>query len=94
MQVATHVMLSRSTQPGVHASNYYATTLLKLCCCSTQATCERALQKVLALEASLEVAQRYLASNPGAMVRAVLTEQSLRRLQKLPDEDDLDSEEF
>jgi hypothetical protein len=59
-----------------------------------QATCERSLQKVLRLEAGLETAQRYLASNPGSMVKAVLTEQALRRLQKLPDEDDLDDEDY
>ncbi|GAX75317.1 hypothetical protein CEUSTIGMA_g2762.t1 [Chlamydomonas eustigma] len=62
----------------------------------TKQACERTICHVLQLQEGLEVAQRYLESGPGPSVRTTLTEATLRRLQKIRDEDDgmFGSEEF
>ncbi|KAL6756479.1 armadillo-type protein, partial [Haematococcus lacustris] len=56
-------------------------------------TCELSLQKVLQLEAGLDVAQRYLATGPGTTVRTTLTDAFLRRAAKLSGDDELFSNE-
>ncbi|GIL73837.1 hypothetical protein Vretimale_5312 [Volvox reticuliferus] len=60
----------------------------------TRSTAEAALQKLLRVEAGLDVAQRYLASGPAAVARQTLTDSFLRRLQKLTDEDLFAVEEY
>ncbi|GLC46160.1 hypothetical protein PLESTB_001196200 [Pleodorina starrii] len=60
----------------------------------TRSTAEAALQKLLRVEAGLEVAQRYLAAGPAAVARQTLTDSFLRRLQKLTDEDLFAAEEY
>ncbi|GIL49256.1 hypothetical protein Vafri_5386 [Volvox africanus] len=60
----------------------------------TRSTAEAALQKLLRVEAGLDVAQRYLMSGPAAVARQTLTDSFLRRLQKLTDEDLFAAEEY
>lgn len=60
----------------------------------TKLACEQTLSSVLGLSAGMEAAQSYMSKQPGPLVKSVLTEPYLRRLQKVQLDDAEEEDEY